>query len=108
MEVFCLTENPMDNVRAFDPELVAEYLAASEDLFRDGALPKKVKVLMAMALDAMQASPGGVRSLTMKALEAGATWPEIRETLRVACFIGRAGPMWAAIHGLGDVVPKKK
>ncbi|MCK4827342.1 carboxymuconolactone decarboxylase family protein [bacterium] len=97
----------MNVIRTFDKELADDYLAFEEALFQDGALSKKFKILMAMALDAIKSAAGGVRSYTLKALDAGATWDEIKESLRVAYYIGHAGPLWTAIHGLDDVVIKK-
>ena len=97
----------MDVIRAFDTELADDYVKFEKELFKDGALSKKVKILMAMALDAIKSADGGVRSYTAQALEAGATWDEVKETLRVAYYIGHAGPLWTAIHGLAEIVPKK-
>ena len=97
----------MDVIRAFDAELANDYLKFEEELFKDGALSKKVKILMALALDAIKSAEGGVRTFTTQALEAGASWDEVKETLRVAYYIGQSGPLWTAIHGLAEIVPKK-
>ena len=99
--------DPFDVIRAFDPEKVEEYLKIEADLFQDGALPKKFKILIALALDAIQSASSGVRAYADRALKAGATWDEIKEALRVSYYIGFAGPLWTSIRGLEDVVPKK-
>ena len=52
-------------------------------VYADGALPRKVKLLMAMAFDAADGAPGG-SGLAEQAMKAGATKPEIAEALRVA------------------------
>jgi len=99
--------DPFDVIRAFDPEKVEEYLKIEAELFQDGALPKKFKILLALALDAILHASSGVRSYADRAIKAGATWDEIKEALRAAYYIGFAGPLWTAINGLGDIVPKK-
>ena len=101
-----MSENPMDVIRAFDPELVKDYLEFEGKLFQDGALPKKFKFLIAMALDIIKRAAPGVEAYTLQALEAGATWDEVKETIRVAYYIGHASPLWTAIYGLKNVVPK--
>ena len=42
-----MSEDPMDVIRVFDPELVKDYLKFESELFQDGALPKKFKFLTA-------------------------------------------------------------
>ena len=56
----------------------------------DGALPRKFKFLIVMALDASHGAVRGVRSLAEQAMKAGATKEEIAETMRV-CPIHRWG-----------------
>ncbi|MHA1712672.1 MAG: carboxymuconolactone decarboxylase family protein [Candidatus Ranarchaeia archaeon] len=102
-----MSGNPHDVIRKFDPEAVDDYMKTQENCFSDGALSKKTKILIALALDAIKASQGGVRTLASKALEEGATWDEIKEALRVAYYVGSATPYWTAIHGLEDLVKEK-
>jgi alkylhydroperoxidase/carboxymuconolactone decarboxylase family protein YurZ len=80
--------NPMAVIQKFDPELVEHYQAFGKELFKDGALSRKVKILAALALDALKGSATGVEFFTKEALDAGASWDEIREILRVAYHLG--------------------
>ena len=101
-----MAEDPMNIVRKFDPDLVDNYLEFQRDLFTDGELSKKIKVLMALAIDAARSGTGGVRAYAIRALEEGASWGEIKEALRVAYYIGHGAALWTMIRGLEDVVPK--
>ena len=87
-----------------DPELVRVVRETSEFALADGALPRKVKLLIAMALDASHGAAGGVASLARGAMEAGATKQEISEALRVAHYVSGAGSTYTAAHGLENVV----
>ena len=66
--------NPMSIIRKFDAGLADDYEQFAEALFQDGALSKKVKLLAALALDAIKGSANGVQFFTQEALNAGATW----------------------------------
>ena len=92
----------MSIIRKFDADLADDYEQFAETLFQDGALSKKIKLLAALALDAIKGSSNGVQFFTQEALKAGATWPEIREILRVAYHLGHGGPLWATIRGFSD------
>ena len=70
----------------------------------DGALPKKIKLLIAMVLDAVQGAPDGVQSLAREAIKAGATKEEIAEALRVAQYICGVGCIYTAGRALRDVL----
>ena len=102
-----MSGKPHDVIKAIDDKSVEDYVKMQDFCFCDGALSKKTKILIALALDAIKSSPGGVRSLATNALEAGASWDEIKEALQVAYYVGFATPYWAAIHGLEDLVKQK-
>ena len=99
-----MPEDPLKVYEDLDPQLLKLVRATSELAMADGALPRKVKFLIAMALDASHGAAGGVTSLARAALQAGATKQEIAETLRVAHYISGAGSTYTAAHGLKDVV----
>ncbi|MFC1910615.1 carboxymuconolactone decarboxylase family protein [Chloroflexota bacterium] len=98
-----MPENPLLPIATNDPELSKNLESCRELAFSDGALPKKVKFLIAIALDASKGSDGGVRSLAQDALKASATKQEIMEALRVAHFICGASSTYTAGRGLKDV-----
>ena len=62
--------------------------ANTEDaVYVDGALPRKVKLMIAIAIDAAYGAANGVKSLAQSATKAGATKEEITEALRVAIHL---------------------
>jgi alkylhydroperoxidase/carboxymuconolactone decarboxylase family protein YurZ len=69
----------------------------------DGALPRKTKLLMAMALDASQGTVEGVRSLAQQTLNAGASKQEIMEAVRVAQYICGVGCVYTAARAFKDL-----
>ena len=100
-----MSTDPYDIYRQFDEELVDRYLDFQEMVFKDDALPRKMKYLIALALGAFNTSEGGLREYTTLALEAGASWKEIREALRVAYYIGHASPFWTTIRSFRTEMP---
>lgn len=98
-----MPENPLKIFESLDPELLALVRQNHSLALEDGVLPKKTKLLIALAIDATIKAAGGVRSLTLQALDAGATKQEIAEALRVAQFIGGVGSVYTAAEALRDV-----
>jgi len=98
-----MPENPLSVFETSDPELLKDLEKTRDLAFSDGALPKKVKFLIAVALDASKGADGGVRSLAQGAMNAGATKQEIMEALRVAHFICGAGSTYTAGKGLAGL-----
>lgn len=99
-----MSENPLKVFEKLDPELLKLVDNTKTLALNDGALPRKVKVLMAMALDASQGTVEGVKSLAQQALNAGATKEEIMETVRVAQYICGVGCVYTAAHAFKDLV----
>ncbi len=98
-----MAEGPLKIIEKLDVELFKNVEATRTLALTDGALPRKVKLLMAMALDAAHGTAEGVKSLTQQAMNAGATQEEVMETLRVAQFISGAGSVYTAAHALKDL-----
>lgn len=99
-----MNEHPLAALQKLDPELMAHLQAADPLIYGDGALPRKFKLLVAMAFDAAAGAEGGVRSLARAALQAGATREEIAETLRVAYHLAGVGTLYTASRALREVV----
>ena len=95
-----MPEHPLKIFEDLDPELLDLVNRTSELALTDGALPKKVKLLIAMALDAAHGAVGGVTALAQQAMQAGATKEEVAETLRVAQFVCGVGSVYTAAHAL--------
>ena len=99
-----MPEHPLRVFEDLDPELLKLVNQTSEFALADGALPRKTKLLVAMALDAAHGAVGGVASLAKQAMLAGATKEEVAETLRVAQYVSGVGSTYTAAHALKDIL----
>jgi len=80
-----------------DPTFMELYHNAAMHVFRDGALPRKIKELICICADALQFYEPGVRIHVRNALKLGATEEEIIEALEAAIMPG--------IHYLSVLLP---
>ena len=99
-----MPEHPLKTVEDLDPKLFKLVQETQELALSDGALPRKLKLLIALALDATHGTIDGVRSLAQEAMKAGATKEEIGETLRVTQYISGVGSIYTASRALKDIV----
>jgi len=99
-----MAEHPLKVFEQNDPGLFKLVGDTKTFAMTDGALSKKVKLLIAMALDAAHGTESGVRSLALQAREAGATKQEILETIRVTHYICGAGAIFTAAPALKDIL----
>ena len=100
-----MNDNPLETMKILDPQLMAHLEKTNEIVFADGALPKRVKLLIALAFDAAHGAVGGVTSLAQAAMAAGAGKQEITEALRVAYHLSGVGSVYTAsraLKGLAD------
>jgi alkylhydroperoxidase/carboxymuconolactone decarboxylase family protein YurZ len=95
-----MSEDPLKILETLDPELLKLVEDTSELALADGALPKKFKLLIALALDASLGAVQGVRALAQEATQAGATRGEIMETLRVVYYVSGVGSVYTAAQAL--------
>ncbi|MBI4181239.1 MAG: carboxymuconolactone decarboxylase family protein [Chloroflexi bacterium] len=95
-----MAEHPLMTVEDLDPELFKLMEASRQLVLSDGALPRKFKLLVALALDASHGATGGVTSLAKAAIQTGATKEEIAETLRVAQWISGVSSTYTAARAL--------
>ncbi len=99
-----MPENPLAPLDKLDP-LMREHLKEMSDfIYGPGALPKKFKILIAMAFDAAHGADQGVKALARAAICEGATNEEIAEVLRVAYHLAGVGTLYTACAGLKEVV----
>ena|SRR5512136_789479 len=98
-----MAEHPLKIFEKVDPELLKLVKDTNAFALADGALPRKFKLLIAMALDASHGTVQGVMSLTQQAMQAGATREEVMETLRVTQFISGAGAVYTAAHAFKEL-----
>jgi alkylhydroperoxidase/carboxymuconolactone decarboxylase family protein YurZ len=98
-----MAEHPLKIFETIDPELRRFVQGSNEFTFADGALPRKFKLLIAMALDASHGTVDGVKSLAGQAMEAGATREEVMEALRVTHYISGVGTVYTAARAFKDL-----
>ncbi len=98
-----MAENPLKIIERMDPELFRLVDNTKALALNDGALPRKTKLLIAMALDASKGTAEGVKALTEQALSAGATKAEVMEALRVAHYICGVGCVYTAAHAFKEI-----
>jgi len=98
-----MPENPLSAAMKIDPKLVEHLRTADDWVLADGALPAKVKLLIAMVFDATDGAVGGVRALAQRAMNKGATKEEIGEALRVAYLMKGVGPVYIASQALKEL-----
>ncbi len=98
-----MNQNPLEPIEKLDPELFKLIQNTRTLALGEGALPKRVKLLIAMALDASEGAVEGVRTLAEQSLKAGASKEEIMEALRVAHYICGVGSVYTAARALKDL-----
>jgi alkylhydroperoxidase/carboxymuconolactone decarboxylase family protein YurZ len=98
-----LSEPPLKILEKLDPELLRVVENTRELALADGALPRKFKLLIAMALDASHGAVQGVKSLAQAAAQFGATKDEIREAVRVAQYVSGVGSVYTAAQALKEL-----
>jgi AhpD family alkylhydroperoxidase len=99
-----MPEHPLKIYEELDPKLLNLVNSTRDLALTDGALPRKMKLLIAMVLDAVHGASDGVQSLAREALKAGATKEEITEALRVAQYICGVGCVYTAARALREVL----
>ncbi len=98
-----MAENPLKIIEKLDPELFKNVETTQGLALGDGALSRKVKLLMARALDASHGAAEGVKALTQQAMKAGATKEEIMETVRVAQYVSGVGCVYTAAQAFKEI-----
>jgi alkylhydroperoxidase/carboxymuconolactone decarboxylase family protein YurZ len=101
-----MPDHPLKTMMKLDPKLFENLKATEELVYADGALPRKIKLLIAMSFDAAHGAIGGVSSLAAQAVKAGATKEEIAEALRVAYLLSGVGTLYIASQGLKELFPE--
>jgi alkylhydroperoxidase/carboxymuconolactone decarboxylase family protein YurZ len=103
-----MPDHPLKTLHSLDPELM-KHLDGCQDLFYgDGALPRKFKLLIALAFDAAHGADRGVLALARAAMRAGATKAEIAEAIRVAYHLTGVGTLYTAALGLKEIVAESE
>jgi AhpD family alkylhydroperoxidase len=90
------TRTQFKRMRELVPEAYRAFLEFDQKAFKDGAIPAKMKELMALAIAQITQCPWCIEAHTKKAATAGASDAEIAETTFVAMAMA-AGAAWS--HG---------
>lgn len=98
-----MAEHPLKIFEKIDPELHKLVRDTNAFALADGALPRRIKLLIAMALDAAHGSVEGTKSLAEQAMKAGATQEEVVETIRVALYISGVGSVYTAARAFKEL-----
>jgi len=99
-----MPEHPLSTIEKIDPDLMNHLKEANKLVFSEGSLPKKYKLIIAMAFDAAHGADKGVTALAQAAMKEGATKEEIAEALRVAYHLAGVGTLYVASLGLKDLI----
>ena len=99
-----MADHPLKVFERTDPDLRKLVQSTNDFALGEGTLPKKIKLLIAMALDAAHGAAEGVRSLADQALKAGATKEEIMEAVRVTQYVSGVGAVYTAARGLAEIL----
>lgn len=100
-----MPEHPLSVIQKIDPAMMEHLKKTNELVYESGALPKKIKLLIALAFDAAHGADRGVKALATMAMQEGATGEEIAEALRVAYHLSGVGVLYTASAGLKEVLP---
>ena len=98
-----MAEHPLDTMRTLDPKLFSLVEETQHLALGEGVLPRKFKLLIALALDAAHGAVEGVRALTQQAMKAGATKEEITEAIRVAQYTSGVSSVYTASRALKEL-----
>jgi len=98
-----MAEHPLKIFEKIDPELLKLVRETNSFALAEGALPRKFKLLIAMALDASHGAARGVRSLAEQAIKAGATKEEIVEAIRVTQYVSGVGSVYTAARAFKEL-----
>ena len=98
-----MAEDPLKVFERLDPKLLDLVRSTNAFVLADGALPRKIKLLIAMALDSAHGAAEGVRALADQAIKAGASKEEIAETIRVAQYVSGVGSVYTAAQAFKEL-----
>ena len=94
---------PLAIYEKIDPEFLERIKESSNYSLKEGKIPRKYKLLIAMALDASHGAVNGVKALAKAAMEAGATREEVLEAIKVVTYISGVGPAYTSAVAISDL-----
>ena len=90
--------NKLAQVGELVPETMKAFLAWDKLALADGAIPKKYKELMAIAVALSTQCPYCIELHRQRAVDAGATETELAETIQVAAALRAGGAITHGTH----------
>ncbi len=90
----------LKELETHEPEATNAFCAFDKAAWADGAIPKKYKELMAIAVALTIQCPYCIELHTNRAREAGATDPEIAETVLAAAALRAGGAVTHGTHAM--------
>ena len=94
--------DPLDIIKEKDKKLFDEVKNFENLAFQEGSLSSKIKILMALAIDASHGSVEGVKALLEVAKNMGATDEEIFEAVRVSGYVSGASAIYTVADALKE------
>jgi AhpD family alkylhydroperoxidase len=91
----------LKTMKELAPEAMAAFYAFDEAVFKDGALSRKVKELIAVAVAMTTQCPYCIEIHAKKAKAAGCTEAEIAEATLVSAALRAGGSVTHASHAIG-------
>jgi AhpD family alkylhydroperoxidase len=91
----------MKAMKEVAPEVMAAFTAFDAAVFKDGAIPAKMKELIAIAVAVTTQCPYCIEIHAKRARTAGCTDAEITEASMVAAAIRAGGAVTHATHAIG-------
>jgi AhpD family alkylhydroperoxidase len=96
LEVIGDIRNPARELREQIPDVLSSYASMQRAVLTDGALPARVKELIALAIAVTRECDGCIAAHALGAARRHATEEEVAETLGVAIMMnGGPGTVWA-------------
>jgi AhpD family alkylhydroperoxidase len=89
-----------ETIRTLVPESFKAFVAFDELAFKGGAIPKKYKELIAVAVGLTTQCPYCIELHTKRAKQAGATEVELAETILASAALRAGGAMTHGTHAI--------
>lgn len=99
-----MEKHPLEIIRASDDDFFRLIGDIRDHALDEGAISRKHKLLIALAIDVAKNAEGGIASLARQAMEASASKQEITEVLRIAHYICGVGCIYTAARALEGVL----
>jgi len=93
----------MKNLEVHAPEAMSAFVAFDKATLAEGAIPRKYKELMAIAVALTTQCPYCIDLHTDKARETGASDPEIAEAVLVAASLRAGGAITHGTHAMKGI-----